>query len=154
MKSIKLEIRPKEGFGEINFTATDQEVIARMGEPDDTEVVDDEEDAPSVLLWDYEQPRVYFFFEGESVSRLTACETDNPEARLFGKKVFDMSRQEISALMKSHDFVNQETDYEDGGEVRVSFDDALVDFYFKNDRLVSVNWGVVINEKGDVEWYD
>ncbi len=154
MKQIKLEIRPKEGLGDLDFTATDQEVIARMGEPDDTEVVDDGEDAPNILLWDYEEPGVYLFFEGESVARLTACETDNPESKLFGKKIFDMSREEIISLMESQGFVNQDTEYEESGEMRASFDDALIDFYFKNDRLISVNWGVVINEKGEVEWYD
>lgn len=153
MKKITLEIRPGKGFGELNFTDTDQQVVELLGEPDTTEVVDDEEDSMSTILWDYVDQGFSLFFEGESTARLSTCETDNDKTMLFGKKIFDLSEDEIIELMKGHGYHNIDQDKEIWGEKRVSFDDALIDFYFKNDTLISVNWGVVINEKGEVEWY-
>lgn len=154
MKKLTLEIRPGKGFGELNFTATDQQVLEYLGDPDTTEVVDDEEDSMSTILWDYVDAGFSLFFEGEQTARLSTCETDNADTVLFGKKIFDLSEDEIIELMKEKGYKNIDTDNEIWGEKRISFDDALIDFYFKNDRLISINWGVVINEKGEVEWYN
>ncbi|MCF8331572.1 MAG: hypothetical protein K9H84_03885 [Bacteroidales bacterium] len=153
MKKLTLEIRPGKGFGELDFTASDQQVLDYLGDPDTTEVVDDEEDSMSTILWDYIDKGFSLFFEGDNTARFAACETDNPETSLFGQKIFELTEDEIIDLMKENNYKNIDTDNEIWGERRVSFDDALIDFYFKNDRLISVNWGVVINEKGEVEWY-
>lgn len=154
MKKLTLEIRPGKGFGELEFTASDKQVLEHLGDPDTTEVVDDEEDSMSTILWDYIDNGFSLFFEGDNTARFAACETDNPETKLFGQKIFELTEDEIIDLMKENNYKNIDTDDEIWGERRVSFDDALIDFYFKNERLISVNWGVVVNEKGEVEWYN
>ena len=154
MKNMKLEIHPQKGFGDLDFAITDQQIIEKLGDPDATEVVDDDQESISTILWDYIDTGFSLFLEGDQKARLSACETDNPDTTLFGEQIFDMSEDEIINLMKENHFQNIDIDDEIWGERRVSFDDALIDFYFKNDRLVSVNWGVVINEKGEVEWYN
>ncbi|MFW6020141.1 MAG: hypothetical protein ACOCPM_06120 [Bacteroidales bacterium] len=154
MKKMKLEIHPHKGFGDLEFASTDQQIIERLGDPDSTEMVDDDQESINTILWDYIEPGFSLFLEGDHTARLSACETDNPETTLYGKKVFEMSEEEIIDLMKEHDFEKIDVDDEIWGERRVSFDDALIDFYFKNERLISINWGVVINEKGEVEWYN
>jgi len=37
-------------------------------------------------------------------------------------------------------------DTEEWGEKRLSFDEALIDFYFENEEMVTVNWGVFFEE--------
>ncbi|MFO8053948.1 MAG: hypothetical protein R6U19_02140 [Bacteroidales bacterium] len=154
MKKITLEIKPKIGFGELDFSATDQQVLSKLGDPDSTEIMEEEVEAFNVLLWDYNDMGLSLFFEGDETARLSACEIDNPDVTLYGKKIFEATEKEIIDLMKANNFSQMNIENEMWEEKRVSFDDALIDFYFKNDRLVSVNWGVVINEKGEVEWYN
>lgn len=153
MKKLTLEVRPGKGFGELDFTASDQQVLDFLGEPDATEMVDDDEDRMNTILWDYVEQGFSLFFEGAQTTRLSTCETDNPETTLFGYRIFEMFEDEIIEMMKDQGYKNIDSDNEIWGEKRVSFDDALIDFYFKNDRLLSINWGVMLNEKGEVEWY-
>ena len=40
---------------------------------------------------------------------------------------------------------------EEWGENRVTFEDGMIDFFFDNGRLMSVNWGVLVNDKGEIE---
>jgi len=44
-----------------------------------------------------------------------------------------------------------EMELEISGEKRVSYDDAMIDFFFNDGDLVFVNWGVLVNEKGEIE---
>ncbi|MFO8086523.1 MAG: hypothetical protein R6T91_01790 [Bacteroidales bacterium] len=154
MKKLKLEIRPGKGFGELEFGSTDQQILDMLGDPDTTEVVDDDEDSHGTILWDYIDQGYSLFLEGEETARLAACETDHPEIVLFDQKVFELQEDEIIDLMKSHGYDAIDSDDEIWGERRISFDDALIDFYFKANRLISVNWGVVLNDKGEIEWYN
>jgi hypothetical protein len=35
--------------------------------------------------------------------------------------------------------------------LRLSFEDALIDFFFDGEELLAINWGVVVNEAGEIE---
>ena len=35
-------------------------------------------------------------------------------------------------------------------ELRVSFEDALIDFFFEDEMLTAVSWGVLVDEQGDI----
>ena len=39
---------------------------------------------------------------------------------------------------------------EEDGEHRVSFEDALMDFFFDEEGLTAVSWGVLVDEQGDI----
>lgn len=156
MNTLTLTIRPGEGFGELDFTATDKQVMDFLGEPDSTEMIEEEEEGEgqmNTVIWAYHEGNFSLFLEGNQIPRLSTCETDNPETLLFGQRIFDMPENEIIDLMKERGYKNMDINNELWDERQVSFDDALIDFYFKNDCLLSVNWGVVINENGEVEWY-
>ena len=57
-----------------------------------------------------------------------------------------MKSQEIIDLMMANGFEEIDEDEEEWGEKRISFDEALIDFYFESDELVTVNWGVFFDE--------
>ena len=40
-------------------------------------------------------------------------------------------------------------DYEDGNQV-LTYDIAMIDFYFDKDQLLAVSWGVLLDERGEV----
>jgi len=73
---------------------------------------------------------------------------DNKNATLFGEKVFDMNEDAITQLMNKHGYVEIEKEEEEWGELRLTFDDAMIDFYFIEGELAAVNWGVIINDDG------
>jgi hypothetical protein len=62
-----------------------------------------------------------------------------------------MKEPEIINLMKNKGFEVAEVEMEMSGEKRVSYDDAMLDFFFVDGSLVAINWGVLVNDKGEIE---
>jgi len=150
MKELTLDIKPKKGFGELSFGETTEHVTATLGEPEDIENIEDD-DLFNTTILNYWDKGVSVFFEGSQKSVIACFETDNPDAELYGEKIFDMDEEQIVSLMTRHGFEVAETEVEESGEKRVSYDDAMIDFFFDEGDLVAVNWGVLINEKGEIE---
>jgi hypothetical protein len=150
MKNLTLEIKPKEGFGEIAFGASTEHLTEYLGEPEDIETLQDDDDFNTTIL-NYWESGISAFFEGTEKSVLSCLETDLTEASLFGEKVFDLNEKQIIELMSAHGYQLAETEEEPDGERRLSYDDALIDFFFHDGELIAVNWGVLVNEHGEIE---
>jgi hypothetical protein len=150
MNALTLDIAPKIGFGEILFGDTSEKVITLLGQPEDVENIEDVDGFNTVVLYYYEQG-ITIFFEGKEKSVVACIEIENPDAVMFGKTIFDMTEQDIIALMKEKGYEVAEMELETTGERRVSYDDAMIDFFFLEGDLVVVNWGVLVNEKGEIE---
>jgi len=150
MNALTLEIVPKKGFGEIQFGDTSEKVIKILGQPEDVENIEDVDGYNTVVLYYYEQG-ITIFFEGKEKSVVACIETENPDSMMFGKTIFDMTEQDIIALMTEKGYEVAEMELETSGERRVSYDDAMIDFFFLEGDLIVVNWGVLVNEKGEIE---
>jgi len=150
MNTLSLEITPKIGFGEIHFGDVSEKVISLLGQPEDIENIEDVDGFNTVVL-NYWEHGITIFFEGKLKSVVACFETENPDATMFGKTIFDMTENDIIALMAEKGYEVEEIENELSGERRVSFDDAMIDFFFINGDLVAVNWGVLVNERGEVE---
>ncbi len=152
---MKMEILLLEGLNELKFGDTPQTVENTLGKPLEIENLGDEADEDlDTILWNYDKEGLTVFFEGKNNHVLSCCETDNEEVTLFGKKIFGLNEQEITALMKENGLSQIDSDEEEWGERRVSFDEGLIDFYFQDGKLVTVNWGVFVNEDGEIEEFD
>ncbi len=151
MSKLTLEIVPKIGFGELKFGNTIEEILAFVGEAEEVEDIQ-EEDFNTVIM-NYWEKGFSVFIEGTGAERsIASCfETDNSEATLFGKKVFELKESEIIDLMKANGFKEIETETEENDEYRLSFEDGLIDFFFEDNELIAVNWGVLVNEQGEIE---
>lgn len=151
---MKLEIKPLEGFGALEFGASPEEVFKLLGQPDEDEVFEDDEEGSTTVyhFWDLQ---VSAFFENEEEPGLINIETDNPEATLFGKKVFTLKEDELIKLMEANGFNEIDTEVmesEDAeNEKRVSFDDAMIDFFFEDNVLSAVSWGVFLEDYDEDE---
>jgi hypothetical protein len=150
MKALTLEIIPKIGLGEVLFGDTSEKVITYLGQPEDVDNIEDVDGFNTVVLFYYEQG-ITIFFEGREKSVVACIETENPETVMYGKTVFNMTEEDIVALMDEKGYEVAEIEMETTGERRVSYDDAMIDFFFLDGDLVFVNWGVLVNEKGEVE---
>ncbi|MFA8450402.1 MAG: hypothetical protein ACEPOW_06890 [Bacteroidales bacterium] len=146
---MNFEIKPKEGFGVLNFTDSTERVVEVLGSPEEVERLD-EDDTFNTVVMNYWEQGISIFFEGLDKSVLSCFETDNPESVLFGEKVFEMDEKDICSLMQTNGFELSDDEIEDEGERRLSFDDAMLDFFFEDGELCLVNWGVLVNEHGEV----
>ena len=143
-------IEPLKGYGEIPFGMTLDEATKILGMPDFYEELSDmEETGNRSIYYEYEELETNIYFEGVTKSVVACFETENMEATLYGEPVFDLTKVEIIDLMKEHGFKELEEEKEDD-EQRVSFEDAMIDFFFDEDGLAAVSWGVLVDEQGDI----
>jgi hypothetical protein len=146
MKTTNMEIKLLEGLDDIEFGATAEDVAEVFGKPDEIEELEEGDDELKTVIWSFNDTGVTLFFDGEEPKLFSCVETDNKNTTLFGKKIFGMKSQEIIDMMLAHGFEEVDEDVEEWGEKRLSFDEALIDFYFENDEMVTVNWGVFFEE--------
>ena len=143
-------IQPMKGFGEIPFGMTLDETVKLLNMPDFYEELSDmEETGNRSIYYEYEELQTNIYFEGVTKSVVACFETENDEATLYGKKVFDLNKKQVIELMKSQGFKELEEEHEDG-ELRVSFEDAMTDFFFDGDTMKAVSWGVLVNDQGEI----
>jgi len=146
----KFTIEPLKGYGEIPFGMTLDEVVKKLNMPEFYEELGDmEETGNRTIYYEYEELLTNIYFEGVTKSVVACFETENDEATLYGEKVFELDKETIIDLMQEHGFKELEEEMEDD-ELRVSFEDALIDFFFDDDVLMAVSWGVLVDEQGDI----
>jgi hypothetical protein len=143
MTKIFSEIRLLEGFDDLHFRMKPIEVSKMLGEPYEVEKLEDEEDFDvPTIIWYYPRLSLTAFFEKQP-SELTCFETTDPSVTLFGQRIFDLNTQQVKQLMNVNGFNDLEEETEAWGEHRLSFNDALLDLYYEDNKLVSVNWGIL-----------
>ena len=143
-------IMPLKGYGEIPFGMTLDETVKMLNMPDFYEELNDmEETGNRSIFYEYDELLTNIYFEGITKSVVACFETENEAATLFGKKVFDLNKDEVVKLMKDNGFKELEEENEDG-ELRVSFEDAMMDFFFDGDALSAISWGVLVDDQGNI----
>jgi len=143
-------IMPLKGYGEIPFGMTLDETVKILNMPDFYEELNDmEETGNRSIYYEYEELQTNIYFEGITKSVVACFETENDEATLYGEKVFELEKDEIVDLMKENGFKEMEEEVEDG-ELRVSFEDAMMDFFFDEEGLTAVSWGVLVDDQGNI----
>ena len=143
-------IEPLKGYGEIPFGMTLDDAVKLLGNPNYYEELNDmEETGNRSIYYEYDSIATNIYFEGITKSVVACFETENENATLYGQKVFSLKKDDVVKLMKAQGFKELEEETEDG-ELRVSFEDALLDFFFENDKMTAVSWGVLVDEQGDI----
>ncbi|HSW67124.1 MAG TPA: hypothetical protein VLH16_00945, partial [Bacteroidales bacterium] len=144
------EVKLHEGLGILEFGQSYDEVLAILGEPSEIEILEDEDedddDNLNTALCYFYELGLTLFLEGEEERYLVSIESDNVNLKLFGKNLFAMNEAEIINLMKLNGYNDMYTEDEEWGERRVCFEDAMIDFYFSSNKLVTVNWSCDIDE--------
>ncbi|HOI32712.1 MAG: hypothetical protein PHG67_11275 [Bacteroidales bacterium] len=147
MKYKPTDILPLKGYGELLFGESIDLIIQKTGEADQMDQIEGAEAGSMVLS--YNQPEMALFFEGYGTSILAYIETRDKEALLFGKQIFLLNKSAIINLMAVGGYDEYVIDYEDGNQV-LTYDIAMIDFYFDKDQLLAVSWGVLLDERGEV----
>lgn len=134
------DIKPKAGFGALEFNSSIDYAVNMLGQPDHIEELEGFDDERS-MAYIYNNQNLIAFFEGLHSMVLTILETKDPEVTLFGQKVFDMEESAIHELMKANGYVEKDIEETSWGGRRVSYEDADMDFYFGEVKLNAINWG-------------
>ena len=143
-------IQPLKGYGEIPFGMTLDETVKILNMPDFYEELSDiEETGNRSIYYEYADIQTNIYFEGITKSVVACFETENESATLYGKKIFELKKDEVVKLMKDNGFKDLDEETEDG-ELRVSFEDAMIDFFFEDDMLNAVSWGILVDEQGEI----
>jgi len=151
MKELLLEIKPKAGLGALAFGVEYKTLLEYLDKPEDIETLEDEDEF-STLVLHYWDKRLTVFLEGVEKQTISCFEIENDQALLYGHWAFNLTEAEVIRIMEENGYVQIDIADEEWGERRVSFEDAMTDFFFdKEGKLISVNWGVYVNDQGEVE---
>jgi hypothetical protein len=137
------EIKLLKGFCSLAFGANKESAVLAFGEPEEVQNINDEILNNHSLVYHYWDKGYSLFFDINRNHSFCSVEIDNRETVLFEMKLFSLQEKEIIALMKQNGFALSDTEVHQWGERRVSFDSAGLDCYFENNKLVSVNFGVL-----------
>ncbi len=147
------EIKPLQGFGNLDFGSDRDTVKKVLGEPQETETIDVEGEIHEVEVWSYWEQGHAVYFEKELDNVCTNFETDHPDATLFGARVFELSQEAIIDLMKENGYTDYEVEDDEELEERIIFFiDAHMQFVFENDRPVLVSWAVAMDDDENIQW--
>lgn len=144
MKNFTIE--PLKGYGDIKFGMSVEEIVNIFGEPSNNEELESivEENENYSILYDYDNECMSICFEGITKTIVASISTYNEEATLFGERIYEMDRQQIVDLMKRNGYKEYDEEVQDGDTCLI-YDELMMDFYFNNDELIDVVWGVVVD---------
>src|SRR5690606_33257588 len=138
-----LEIKLLKGFCSLPFGATKENAAIFFGEPEEIQNLSDDILNNNSLVYHYWNSGFSLFFDTNKEQAFCSVEIDNKDAILFDTKIFALKENEITELMQKNGYELTDTEKHNWGEKRLSFDAAGLDCYFENNKLVSVNFGIM-----------
>ncbi len=141
----KPEIKLLEGFCTLAFGASKEEAVLVFGEPEEIQNLTDDILNNNSMVYHYWNEGYSLFFNTNQNQTFCSVEIDNKDVLLFETCLFALKEKEIIDLMKQHGYQLSDSEVHKWGEKRLSFDEAGLDCYFENGKLVSVNFGVPDN---------
>src|SRR5688572_23748011 len=136
------EIKLLKGFCTLSFGTSKEEAVKAFGEPEEIQNLSDNILNSNSLVYHYWDQGFSLFFSTDKDQRFCSAEIDNRDATLFGIKLFPLKEKEIIQLMKKNGFEMTDSEVHNWGEKRISFDEAGLDCYLENNKLVSINFGL------------
>ena len=142
----KPEIKLLNGFCGLLFGASKEAVVNVFGEPEEIQNLTDDILNNNSLVYHYWEYGFSLFFDTNKEQAFCNVEIDNKESLLFEVKLFSLREKEIVELMRQNGYELSDSEMHQWGEKRISFDSAGLDCYFENNKLVSVNFGILESE--------
>lgn len=140
---FKAQINLLKGFSNFNFGQTVSEAELFFGKAEEIQVLDDDILETSCTVLHYWERGFSLFFDNKNFKKFSSVEVDNETTLLFNEKIFSLKEQQVIDLMKKNNFTLSDSEHQEWGEKRLSFDEAGLDCYFENGKLSSINFGVI-----------
>ena len=132
-----------QGFCSLPFGSPKETAVKLFGEPEEVQNLRDQDLSDDALIYHYWDQGYSLFFDVNRNQAFCSVEIDNKESLLFKVKIFTLKEKELVALLKGNGFGLTDTEVHKWGEKRLSFDTAGLDCYYENNKLVSVNFGIL-----------
>ena len=116
-----MEIKPGIGISTLLFGMSMAEVEMELGKPEEIVKLDDIKEFQSTV-WHYWDNGFSLFFDEQDNKRFCCVEIDNSDTSIWGKNIFTLNENQIIELFKTKGIFHYETEMEEWGEKRVSFD--------------------------------
>lgn len=158
------DIIPGHGIGQLKFGLSKEKIIDNIGAPDTTSEHNDLESGKTIVFY-YAKKGITAYFEEEDDYCLSSIEIENPHMVFLGEKIYRFTKDKIVALLEKNDFKISSEEYikpyeiegnkkikDDSLEFCISVDDIETNFYFFDERLLSVQFGVLFDENDEVSW--
>lgn len=142
----KPEINLLKGFCTLPFGTSKDVAVEVFGQPEEIQNLTDDILNNNSMVYHYWNEGYSLFFDTNKDQTFCSVEIDNRDAVLFDTKIFSLKEKEIVELMKKNGYSLSDSEVHKWGEKRISFDEAGLDCYFENNRLVSINFGVLETE--------
>lgn len=142
----KPEINLLKSFCTLPFGSTKDAAVGVFGQPEEIQNLTDDILNNNSMVYHYWNEGYSLFFDTNRDQSFCSVEIDNKEATLFGVRIFLLKEKEIIDLMKQNGYALSDSEVHKWGERRISFDEAGLDCYFENNKLVSVNFGLLETE--------
>jgi hypothetical protein len=139
----KPEIKLLKGFCALSFGTSKEDAVLVFGEPEEIQNLTDDILNNNSLVYHYWNEGYSLFFDTNKTQAFCSVEIDNKETLLFDIRLFALKEKEVIELMKQNGYQVSDSEIHKWGEKRVSFESAGLDCYFENNKLVSVNFGVL-----------
>ena len=141
------QINLLKGFSDLNFGQTIAEAEKVFGKSEETQELNDEILETSCTVLHYWESGFSLFFDNKNAKKFSSVEVDNEETTLFSKKVFNLKEKDLLDLMKENGYTLSDSEQQEWGERRLSFDEAGLDCYFENGKLSSINFGLIDDQQ-------
>ena len=146
---IPIEIRFRKGFGHFSFGSSTQDAERFFGPCEETEILEGI-DGSSSLVWHYWEKGFSLFFDQSHGEKFCCVEVDNSVHLILEEiPLFSLDEKELKNELSKKGYKDLEEEEHEWGEKRITFDDAMADFYFENGKMVSVNYSVSFSNESE-----
>ena len=138
-------IKPKIGIGDIKFNASINEFIDFFGNPDEDELLNDENENFKSRILHYDNIGLSASFDEEYEWRLTSIAVSENEFQIKGVHLIGVNNSTFLEKIKQLNFGKYEREVfveDDYSSTLYHFEDMHLSFWFENDELKEIQWGI------------
>ncbi len=147
------EIKIGKGLGDIHFGLTKKELLQLIGPPTEKEIyLTSEEEEYLTEVWHYDEYQFSVSFDEEDGWRLTSITTNNPEVELSRNKLIPKNLNEIVEFASNQNLGDSEIEELEGNSVVITFIESSINFWFSNNKLTEIHWGVLWKNEDTPIW--
>lgn len=143
-----------EGIDSIKFGITREELNSKLGDPSEVEqfCIEEDENEYYTEAWHYDDHNVSFTFDEEDNWRLTTIASNDDSLTLSDNKIADVSSEKIIALINDLNLGEYEIEELEEDQKVITVLASSINFWFENDELSEVQWGVLWENEDTPKW--
>ena len=139
-------IKPKEGLGDVKFLSTVDEFISMIGQPDDDELIQEKISKFNSRILHYDSLELSASFDEENNWKLSSITVNSDAFHINDIYLFNCSKIDFLKKIEPLDLGTYESDVyneEDYSSTTYYFKQNNISFWFENDALQKIQWGII-----------